>query len=420
MDGGEHEVEESSSQRRERLLALRSAANVSPAEAPPPAPAGSLLPDPDLAGDQASCPRPRPPQRFDFYTNPAAAFSSSYSGGPTNPTWSHKRKSPPACYDPRPAPPPPAYAEPRNYGTYYPPHQHHMTPAPIHYPSPMQPGVPGSSLWQRPMQFQTPMPGYQGNPFGAPPHWGPHFASPARCSYPNSPSFGFRHTNPSQWSSHITYGPRGNYGNNYPPHEHHSAPSPIHSPPLMPRDPPGSSPWRSPMQFQDLMSGYQGAPPGAPPPWGPHSGTPARGSYPNSPRFGFRHPNPGRGGSPMNYGPRGSPYSSYGRGRGLNYYGSPGSRGRGGRGGFGFQNDGGWQHRSYFNKSMVDDPWLGLQPVVGNILIPRARGDFESWLPESLRVKKETPAQGHIKSTSGLSLAEYLDLSFNEVSNKET
>ena len=108
MDGGEHEPEESSSQRRERLLALRSAANASAAEAPPPAPAGSLLPDPDLAGDQASSPCPRPPQRFDYYTNPAAAFSS-YSGGATNPTWSHKRKSPPLCYDPRPGPPPPAY-----------------------------------------------------------------------------------------------------------------------------------------------------------------------------------------------------------------------------------------------------------------------------------------------------------------------
>ncbi|CAL5029071.1 unnamed protein product [Urochloa decumbens] len=314
MDGGEHEAEESSSQRRERLLALRSAASAPPAGAPPPAPAGSLLPDLDLAGDQAAAQDPRPPQRFGYYTNPAAAFSPSYSGGATNPTWSHKRKSPPACYNPRPAPPPPAY---------------------------------------------------------------------------------------------------GNYGDNYPPHQHHLAPSPIHSPPLIPRDVRGSSPWRSPMQFQDPMSGYQGAPPGAPPPWGPHSSPLARGPYPNPPRFGFRHPNPGRGGGPMNYGPRGSPNSSYGRGRGPSNYGSSGSRGRGGRGsGFG------WQDQSYFIKSIVDDPWVGLQPIVGNILIPR--GDSESWLPKSLREKKEPPAQGQIKSTSGLSLAEYLDLSFNEVSNKET
>jgi hypothetical protein len=173
------------------------------------------------------------------------------------------------------------------------------------------------------------------------------------------------------------------------------------------------------MQFQDPMSGYQGAP-RAPPPWGSHSGPQGRGSYSNSPNFGFRHPNPSRGGSPMNYGPRGGPYSSYGRGREPNYFGSPGSRGRGGRGGVGFQNHPGRQGRSYFNKSMLDDPWLDLQPAVGNILIPRAEYDSnKSWLPESLRKKKETPAQGQIKSTSGLSLAEYLDLSFNEVSDKE-
>jgi len=64
-----------------------------------------------------------------------------------------------------------------------------MGPSPIDYPS----------LWPSHMQFQTSMPGYrvQGNPFGAPPHQIPHFASPARGSYPNSPSFGgCRHTNP--------------------------------------------------------------------------------------------------------------------------------------------------------------------------------------------------------------------------------
>lgn len=105
--------EESSCKRRERLLALRSAANASPAP-PPAAPAPGLLPDPDLAGDHQSA-RPRQPHRFDYYTNPAAAFSSSYSGGGNNPTYPHKRKSPPACYDPRPAPPPHL---PQPYGPY--------------------------------------------------------------------------------------------------------------------------------------------------------------------------------------------------------------------------------------------------------------------------------------------------------------
>jgi len=47
-----------------------------------------------------------------------------------------------------------------------------MGPSPIDYPS----------LWPSHMQFQTSMPGYrvQGNPFGAPPHQIPHFASPAQ------------------------------------------------------------------------------------------------------------------------------------------------------------------------------------------------------------------------------------------------
>lgn len=187
----------------------------------------------------------------------------------------------------------------------------------------------------------------------------------------------------------------------------------------MPQDVQGSRTWQSPMWFHDPKSGYQGGPPGAPPPWGSHSGPRGRGSYSNSPNFGFRHPNPNQDGSSMNHGPRGSPYSSYGRGRGPNNYGSPRSRGRGGRSGVGFENHPGWQGRSYFNKSMVDDPWLNLQPAVGNILIPRCEYDSKSWLPESLREKKEMPAQGQIKSTSGLSLAEYLDLSFNEVSNQE-
>jgi hypothetical protein len=212
---------------------------------------------------------------------------------------------------------------------------------------------------------------------------------------------------------HVSNSRPGNYGSDY--HRPHQQPTSwqVHSTSPMPQDAARSSPWQSPMQFQDPMSGYQGGPPSAPRPWGSHSGPGGRGSYSNPPNFGFRHPNPSRGGSPMNYGPRGGPYSSYGRGRGPNYFGSPGSRGRGGRVGC--------HGRSYFNKSMLDDPWLDLQPGVGNILIPRGEYDSnKSWLPESLRKKKETPpAQGQIKPTPGLSLAEYLDMSFNEVSDKE-
>ncbi|GJN11944.1 hypothetical protein PR202_ga30182 [Eleusine coracana subsp. coracana] len=389
MDG---EVE--SSKRRERLLALRSAAKASPATAPPPipSPAPSLLPEPDLAGDHhaAAAPRARQPHRFVYYTNPAAAFSSSYSGGGGNSTYPHKRKSPPACYASRPAP---------------------------HPPRPQPYGAPGNISWQSPIEFQTPMSGPHGTVPGAPPHWGPHFvtrnapdlveafsgagvasgvgeAEAAGAGYPAIMTL----------VGGVAAGP-GNCGSNY------MAPSPVHPPSQMPQVAPGSSPWRSPMEFQDPISGYRGAPPGAPP-WGPHSAGQA--SFPNSSGFGFRQPHPGQGGSLMNYGPRCNPHASYRRGRGQNYNSSTGIWGRGGRGGVGFHNYSGQDRGSYFNKTMVDDPWQDLQPIVGNIFIPK------SWLPESLREKKETPAHGQIESTSsGLSLAEYLDLSFNEAS-KET
>ncbi|KAM0874396.1 hypothetical protein ACQ4PT_037446 [Festuca glaucescens] len=234
----------------------------------------------------------------------------------------------------------------------------------------------------------------------------------------------------------------GNYGNNYPPpHQHHMAPS------QMEPAPPGTSQWKSPMQFQTPMSEYGGVPPGPPPHWNPHSTSPAQGYYPRSPNFGFRGSNIGRGGnpmncgprgspvnygprgsptnyeprgSPMNYGPRGSPCSSSGRGRGENYYSGPGSRGRGGRGGSGFQNHSGGQGQMNYYKSMVDDPWKNLRPIVGSIL-PIGGGGAKSWFQESLRTKKDNiPDQGRVisTSTSGLSLAEYLDLSFNEVSNE--
>lgn len=207
---------------------------------------------------------------------------------------------------------------------------------------------------------------------------------------------------------------------------------------------PGNSPWRSPMQFQTPMSGYRGTPPGPPPHWNPHSTPPAQDQYPHPPNFGFRGRNAGRGGSPMNYRPkgssmdygprgspmdygprgsprsyvpRGSPHLSSGRGRGENYYNSPGPRGRGGRGGF-HNHSGSQDQRNYYRKSMVDDPWQDLQPIVGSILIPI--DGAKSWLPESLRKKKEAPNQGRTipNPTSGLSLAEYLDLSFNEASNE--
>uniref|UniRef100_J3LD58 Uncharacterized protein n=2 Tax=Oryza brachyantha TaxID=4533 RepID=J3LD58_ORYBR len=197
------------------------------------------------------------------------------------------------------------------------------------------------------------------------------------------------------------------------------APSPTHSPSPMAYDSLVGNHCRT-TQFRTPMSGLRGPPLGAPPPFafGPYSAPPSQGPYPHSPSFAHRNSNPGQdSGGRMNYGPRGGPYSHHGRGRGQNYHGSPGSTGRGQRGGSGLQNFSASRgQRSYYNKSMIDDPWRDLQPVVGNILIPR--DGSKSWLPNSLRAKKDTSDRGQIKSTpSGLSLAEYLDLSFNEASN---
>ncbi|CAM0954822.1 unnamed protein product [Alopecurus aequalis] len=415
MDTGEQAAaEESSANRRERLLALRSAAaassSSSPSAAPLPPPAWDL-PEPDLGSSSA----PRPPARFGFYTNPGAAFSSAAAP--------HKRKSPDSLPGPPPGPAPPHV----NYGNNYPPpHQHHMAPPQ------MEPAPPGTIPWRSPVQFQNPMQEHGGAPPSPPPHWNPHSASPAQDSYPRSPNFGFRGSNVGRGGNPMNYGPRGspvNYG-----------------------------PRGSPMNY---------GPRGGPMNYGPRGGPM---NY--EPR-----------GGPMNYGPRGGPCSSSGRGRGENYYSGPGSRG-GGRGGLGHQNHcGGQEQRDYHYKSMVDDPWKNLKPIVGSILIPigggspmnygprggpmnygprgspmnygprgspfsssgRGRGEnyysgpgsagggrggsgFQNhfgvqeqrdWLPESLRTKKHAPDQGQTIPNSGLSLAEYLDLSFNEVS-KET
>lgn len=370
MDTGEQAAEESSANRRERLLALRSAAaaagsssSSSPSAAPPPLqPPAWDLPEPDLTPSSA----PRPPARFGFYTNPGAAFSSAAAP--------NKRKSPDTLLSPSPAPAPP-HGRSGNYGNSYPPHQRHMAP------SQMEPAPPGTGPWRSPMQFQTPMSEYGGAPPGPPPHWNPHSTSPAQDYYPRSPNLGFRGSNVGRGGNPMNYGPRGspvNYG-----------------------------PRGSPMNYTPRGTPMNYEPRGSPMNYEPR-------------------------GSLMNYGPRGSPCSSSGRGRGENYYSGPDSRGRGGRGGSGFQNHSGGQGQmNYYYKSMVDDPWKNLRPIVGSIL-PTDGGGAKPWHQEPFRTKIDNkpdqgrvistnkPDQGQVisTSTSGLSLAEYLDLSFNEVSNE--
>uniref|UniRef100_A0ACD5T8Z8 Uncharacterized protein n=1 Tax=Avena sativa TaxID=4498 RepID=A0ACD5T8Z8_AVESA len=347
MDTGGQAEEESSANRRERLLALRSAAAASASSSSPPSAA------PPLPSAAAAWDLPEPDLTPSAAPRPPARFGFYTNPGAafSSAAAPHKRKSPDLGPSPAPAPPHAGYG---NYGNNYPPpHRHHMDP------SPMEPAPPGSSPWRGPMQFQTPMSEYRGAPPGPPPHWNPHSASPAQDFYPRSPNFGFRGSNGGRGGNPMNYGPRGspvNYG-----------------------------PRGSPMNYGPRDSPMNYGPRGSPMNYGPR-------------------------GSPMNYGPRGSPCSSSGRGRGNNCYSSPGSRGRGGRGG---------QEKDYLQKSMVDDPWKNLRPIIGSILIPIGGGGPESWLPGSLRRKKDNiPAKGPSIPTSGLSLAEYLDLSFNEASNE--
>jgi hypothetical protein len=62
---------------------------------------------------------------------------------------------------------------------------------------------------------------------------------------------------------------------------------------------------------------------------------------------------------------------------------------------------------------MVEDPWQHLEPVLwsglddwGNNL--NGPGSSNSLLPKSISMKKSSVAESSNKSTSGLSLAEYL------------
>ncbi|EEF48635.1 conserved hypothetical protein [Ricinus communis] len=67
---------------------------------------------------------------------------------------------------------------------------------------------------------------------------------------------------------------------------------------------------------------------------------------------------------------------------------------------------------SFYEKSMVEDPWKQLEPVVWKMLgVP---GSSNSWLPKSISRKKPRPSESSNNSNSKQSLAEYLAASFNE------
>ncbi|KAJ8762523.1 hypothetical protein K2173_007962 [Erythroxylum novogranatense] len=74
---------------------------------------------------------------------------------------------------------------------------------------------------------------------------------------------------------------------------------------------------------------------------------------------------------------------------------------------------------SFYDKSMVEDPWQHLEPVMWKGLNPTMNssnvpGSSNSWLPKSISMKKQRVSDSCNKSNSQQSLAEYLAASLNE------
>ncbi|KAF8411357.1 hypothetical protein HHK36_003906 [Tetracentron sinense] len=171
----------------------------------------------------------------------------------------------------------------------------------------------------------------------------------------------------------------------------------------------GSGSWRSPIGIGSPFPRHRGTPPGV---WNGSGGITSYGFPSNSPRSGGL-PSPGfeRGGSP-------SPSS--GRGRGSRFSNSPGSgSGRGGGRGRGFHAffSGRERPELFYNKSMVEDPWKLMKPVVRNLNTPDTT---RSWLPKSVSMKKARVSEAANESSSQSSLAECLAASFEEAVNDAT
>ncbi|XP_078430604.1 hydroxyproline-rich glycoprotein family protein isoform X2 [Wolffia australiana] len=129
---------------------------------------------------------------------------------------------------------------------------------------------------------------------------------------------------------------------------------------------------------------------------------------------------------PMQYrGVRGSSQGSY-HGRGYGRQGGHGnsSYGRGGRGRGNSEFASARERPDLFaNKMMVTDPWRGMEPVVGCILVPTPKkmgsDDANSWLPSSIRMKKVRVEGAASEPRSHVSLAQSIALAFEEAAAAE-
>ncbi|KAL5996284.1 hypothetical protein ACLOJK_026360 [Asimina triloba] len=178
-----------------------------------------------------------------------------------------------------------------------------------------------------------------------------------------------------------------------------------------------SAPWRSPVRMASPFPGYTGI---------PFTCNQSGGS----PRFGFPPYSPRGGLSSPRYGHRGSPSPNTGRGSYNRFNRSPGSgqsSGRGGRSsgrGRGFHVSAWDQPEGFYHKSMMEDPWQFLKPIVRSLAATTQNSNADSqrsWLPKSISMKKARVSEpSSVDFDSKSSLADCLSLSLEEAVNDAT
>lgn len=137
----------------------------------------------------------------------------------------------------------------------------------------------------------------------------------------------------------------------------------------------------------------------------PNAGRSGRSQFGNSPNTGS-----GWGGSPS---------FSTGRGSGHHFSGSNPGRGSGRRGGRGSHGNVSARERPdlFYHKSMLEDPWKFLEPVVYKLAVAEENsstpGSLNSWLPKSIRGKNKA-LEGVTPVRSGASFAAALAASYEE------
>ncbi|KAG6434628.1 hypothetical protein SASPL_106266 [Salvia splendens] len=361
---------EESQKRRERLKAMRiEAADTTVANTDRSLASGGLA-NPLVEGESTSVPTQYFTPRFDYYTDPMAAFSGSRRDNIT-PQVSHGRPSGPAHQH---MPPGPMYRSTAQNQSY-------QTPG-VNYPG--QRGGPQGNpptSWGGPMEFV-------GRPQGNPPNvrGGPmEFAGPPQGNPPNA------------WRGPMEFAgrPRGN--------------------------PPNA--WGGPMEFAGRPRGNPPNARGGPGIALNYASPPnmSRGGHFSNPSFGQEdHPYYGRGrgqnyySSPHASGHGGSRHPESGRGRGRSFGNSatPGSRMSGGRGGSRESVSAEVRPDLYYIKEMVEDPWKMLDPVKRK---DTPAPENKSWLPKSITMKKaKVSSEVPQTSISQQSLAQYLASSFGD------